>query len=156
MLFGIYTLWRIAITQDITALSRARDAAANRLITAGIPRERIDAGFEYDYETQLESVGHINDPRIRIPADAFKKNLGPTYKVQALYRLEFSPTAITTPSSFRIGRIHFVRVSFPPHDLHRQNLTIRGGWTPAGPRRILRISGISLCRRTMMIRVTSR
>jgi len=113
VLFGIYTLYGLAITQDISALGRARAVATDRLIEAGKPRVQIDAGFEYDYETQLETVGHINDPRIRVPANAFKKNLGPTYCVQAAYRLEFGPTVISTQTPF--GSVDYTSFVYPFH-----------------------------------------
>jgi hypothetical protein len=70
VLLGIYAIYGIAITQDINALLRARTDAGNRLLAAGIPRVRINGGFEFDAQTQLETNGYINDFRIRIPAHA--------------------------------------------------------------------------------------
>jgi len=101
ILLGIYGLFGIAITQEITALDRARGHAADLLIAKGVPRTQIDAGFEFDNETQLLVVGHLNDPRIKNPPNSFKKELGPSYVVQAVYRLEFAPAIDTITTDYR-------------------------------------------------------
>ncbi len=113
VLFSIYAAYGIAITQDITALDRARAAACNKLIAAGIPRVRIDAGFEYDCETQILAQGYINDPRIKIPANAYKKEFGPTYRVQAIYRPELNLSSDTSKTPF--GSISYTSFIYPFH-----------------------------------------
>jgi len=116
LLFGVYTLYAIAITQDITAMGRARCTAVNRLLNdhqANIQPTQIDGGFEYNYLTQLETIGYINDGRIRLPRNAFKDGLGPTYAIQPLYRLELTPAADTTPTPF--GYVSYFSYLYPLH-----------------------------------------
>ena len=72
---ALYALLAIAGTHDLFALQRARLAAIAELRAAGIPRPQIQGGFEYDGWTQLEFGGHINDPRIKIPEDAYHPNI---------------------------------------------------------------------------------
>jgi hypothetical protein len=37
----------------------------------GVARDRIMAGWQIDGWEQIERVGHMNDPRIRVPPDAY-------------------------------------------------------------------------------------
>jgi hypothetical protein len=113
VLLGIYALYGIGITQEITALSRARTVAANKLMTAGVHRSEIDAGFEFDFETQLENTGYINDQRILLPKGAYKKGLGTTYTLMPTYRIEFAP-AIDTKET-RFGRVDYTTYLYPFH-----------------------------------------
>jgi hypothetical protein len=112
-LLGIYTLYAIAITQDITSLARARATAYNRLVAGGISRTQIDAGFECDCQTQLDLKGYINDPRIQIPKGAYKPNMDSTYVVQPSYRLEHQP-AIDTATT-RFGSVPYFSLLYPFH-----------------------------------------
>ena len=69
---ALFAAFGIAGTHDLFALFRARVAAVDELRSAGIPPTAIDAGFEYDGWTQIESARFINDPHIRIqPGDSF-------------------------------------------------------------------------------------
>ena len=113
ILLGIYSLWSIAITQEVTALGRARAEAADKLLQQGVPRTLIDAGFEFDYETQLFATGYINDPRIKTPSHAFKKNYGPTFAVQSLYRLEFQTASDTEKTKY--GYVDYTTYLYPFH-----------------------------------------
>lgn len=71
VMLTVFSLWGIAATHDLFSMDRARLAAAEKIHQAGVPRTQIQASFEYDFSTQLETAGHINDPRIRIPGDAY-------------------------------------------------------------------------------------
>ena len=104
-----------AITQDINALGNARAVATDRLLAAGKPRTQIDAGFEFNAQTQIETVGHINDARIQVPPKTYKPNLSATYIVQAQakYRLEFQHDAITRPTAF--GSVDYISFLYPFH-----------------------------------------
>jgi hypothetical protein len=112
-LFGVYALYAIAATQDVTALARARAAAADRLIAAGKSRTQIDAGFEFDCETQLEAVGHINAPRLKNPPGAYNPDLSSTYVVRPKYRLEFAPVVDTIETEF--GSVDYFSLLYPFH-----------------------------------------
>jgi hypothetical protein len=113
ILLGIYAAFAICITQEITALDRTRAQAANVLIAAGVPRTEIDAGFEFDFETQIMTTGYVNDPRIKIPSDAVKKDLISTYSVAARYRLEFAPAVDTQETEH--GWIGYTTYLYPFH-----------------------------------------
>ena len=65
-------VWGINQLHDRFADCRARLTAIDFLASKGIPRERIMAGWEIDGWEQIERVGYMNDPRIRVPSDAFQ------------------------------------------------------------------------------------
>jgi hypothetical protein len=67
-----FAFYAFAGIHDWFALSRARLAAAEKIRQTGVPRTAIQAGFEYDCWTQLQAEGHVNDPRIVTPPDAFR------------------------------------------------------------------------------------
>ena len=113
LLFGIYTLYAIGITQDVTALARARTAAVNHMLAGGVQRVQIDAGFEYDFQTQLDARGYINDQRLRIPPGVYIKNVGPTPALQPIYRIEYAPAPDTVPTRF--GFIPYISYIYPFH-----------------------------------------
>lgn len=71
----LLSVMSIAGTHDWFAWQRARLEAINELRSAGIPRNQIQGGFEYDGWTQLTEVGHVNNPKIKIPRGAFKEDL---------------------------------------------------------------------------------
>jgi hypothetical protein len=113
LLLGFYALWAIGITQEVTALGRARAQAADIVIASGKRRPLIDAGFEFCNETQVLETGYVNDPRIKIPRGAFKPHEGPTYIVQSKYRLEFESASDTKPSEF--GYVDYTTYLYPFH-----------------------------------------
>ncbi len=63
----IFTVFGIAGTHDVFAVRRARIAAANELISAGIPRTSFYGGFEYDGWTQIEAMGFVNSGTMLMP-----------------------------------------------------------------------------------------
>lgn len=113
VLLGIYALYGIAITQEVTALGRARATAVDWLGAAGVKETQIDAGFELDCQAQLDSTGYINDPRIHLPKGAYNRDGGPTYKLQPLYRLEFNLASDTAPTRF--GSVPYFSYLYPFH-----------------------------------------
>ena len=108
-----FTIFAIAITQEVNSLARARVVAVNRLETAGIPPSQIDAGFEHDYWIELETNGHINDARLRNPPGAYDKTKGPTPSIKPLYRLESKKTSATTSTPF--GSVSYLSLIPPFH-----------------------------------------
>jgi 4-amino-4-deoxy-L-arabinose transferase-like glycosyltransferase len=112
-LFGLYSLYAIAATQEVTSLARARTVAAKLLMDHGIPRTQIDAGFEFDCETQLETTGYMNDPRLKNPRGAFNPDLSATYVVRPKYRLEFAPVADTFETEW--GPVEYFSLLYPFH-----------------------------------------
>jgi hypothetical protein len=98
---------------DQIAAHRARLAAANELRAAGVPRNQIRAGVEYDGWTQIEIAGHVNDPRIRIPAGSFHPLPPSPYppacaywfdswvpEIRTRYELSFDPSPCFPESQF--------------------------------------------------------
>ncbi|HEV2325182.1 MAG TPA: hypothetical protein VGS10_14620 [Terracidiphilus sp.] len=73
-MLAFYAFLAIAGTHDWFAWQRARLAAISELRAAGVPRTRIQGGYEYDGWTQLETAGYINDPRSVIPRSAYHPN----------------------------------------------------------------------------------
>lgn len=66
--FGIYS---VAGTHDFYAESRAQVRAIRMIENSGVPRTSIQAGFPSDGWVQIQNGGHINEPRIQVPAGAY-------------------------------------------------------------------------------------
>jgi hypothetical protein len=113
LLFGIYTLYAFASTQDNLALAAARRDAVDRLESHGIPKTRIAGGFEYDFYTQLEAQSHINRYGITNPANSFDPFAGYTPVIKPLYRLEYPQYSDTKPSPF--GQVDYISWLPPFH-----------------------------------------
>jgi len=58
---GVFAWYGIATTHDYLAAGRARLRAASALTAAGIPRNRITAGLEYDGWTEAEQTGFVHN-----------------------------------------------------------------------------------------------
>ena len=114
-LLAILVLYGIANTQDYWALAKARVIAAQRLEDAGIPRNAIDAGVEYNFRTELLHSGRINSHWVRNPPGSYNPNLSQTPSVVPEYRLEYLLTPETSESEF--GSVPYFSV-FPP--FHKQ------------------------------------
>jgi len=70
LVFGSYS---VVQTHDLFALDRARVAAANQIISTGIPRTAIQGGFNFDGWTEIEASGNVNDRRIAVPAHIYRR-----------------------------------------------------------------------------------
>ena len=105
-LLAIFIAYALASTHDNLALGAARRAAIERLESHRIPRTQIAAGFEYDFYTQLEEMGHINRYGIVNPPHAFNDSQGYTPALKCLYRLEYprAPEMIPSP----LGAVDFI------------------------------------------------
>lgn len=71
VLLILFAAFSVAGTHDWFAWQRARLAAIHELREAGVPRDRIQGGFEYDGWTQIEKGGHINNRRVKVPKGAY-------------------------------------------------------------------------------------
>lgn len=67
----VFAVYSIAGTHDFFAESRAQVSAIQMVETSGVPRRFIQAGFPSDGWIQIQDGGHINEPRIRVPAGAY-------------------------------------------------------------------------------------
>lgn len=52
------------LVHDLFALQRAKIAATNEIMAAGVPRSQIEAGFEFDSWTQILNTGYVTDYRM--------------------------------------------------------------------------------------------
>jgi hypothetical protein len=103
----------VAGTHDVFTMYRARLEGINEMREAGIPRASIDGGFEYNGMTQIGIMGHINDPGIRFPSNAYvppNRTDPPNCPlfvgdkipaVEPLYALSFNPNACAGQSRFQ-------------------------------------------------------
>ncbi len=107
------TAFTIAATHDWFALDRARLEAAETLERAGVPRTAMQVGLEFDGWTQLDHSPTINDPRVHVPAGAYKPVPRPnlpedcllwdwkqTPVVDPKYFVVISPMSCFAPSAF--------------------------------------------------------
>ncbi|MGA2439430.1 MAG: hypothetical protein ABSH08_00600 [Tepidisphaeraceae bacterium] len=112
-LLALYIAYALASTHDNLALAAARRAAIDRLESHGVPRIQIAAGFEYDFYTQLQEMGHVNRYGITNPPHAFNELQGYTPALKCLYRLEWCRAADTMPSPF--GTVDYIAWLPPFH-----------------------------------------
>lgn len=69
-----FAVYSIAGTHDFFAESRAQVRAIQMVQSSGVPRKSIQAGFPDDGWVQIEHGGHINEPRLKVPAGAYDPN----------------------------------------------------------------------------------
>ena len=95
ILLSLMSLVSVAGTHDWFAWERARLEAINELRSAGVPRDQIQGGFEYDGWTQLMEAGYVNNPKIKIPRGAFQQNVNlPELPVRCIYMYRSGFSAI--------------------------------------------------------------
>ncbi len=73
IVLAIYTIYAVAVTHDAFAEARARWQGAEILRRAGVARNQISAGFEYDILTQIETEGYVNHYLIDNPPSAYRE-----------------------------------------------------------------------------------
>jgi hypothetical protein len=73
VVLAVFAAYATASTHDAFVLNRARLNAAEALRAAGVPRNEILAGVEYDGATEVEIAGHVNDYRVVNPASAYQQ-----------------------------------------------------------------------------------
>lgn len=88
LLVAFFALRGIAILHDEFTDTRTRLAAIAFLERQGVPRERITSKWVIDGWEQIERGGSINDPKIRVPANAYVAN-GPNDYPDPLFRDRF-------------------------------------------------------------------
>lgn len=67
LVLGLFSAFAIMGTHDWIQNHRARLAAVQRIEAAGIPRWKIEAGYEFDGTTQLDQQGVVYDQRVSYP-----------------------------------------------------------------------------------------
>jgi hypothetical protein len=68
VVLAIFSAFSILGTHDWIANHRARLTAVHELEAAGIPAQKIQAGYEFDGTTQIDLRGVVFDPRVTYPA----------------------------------------------------------------------------------------
>ena len=107
----LFAAYGIATTHDYFSTSRARVQATNLLQSAGIPRQHICAGFEFDGWTQLLATGYVHELTANPPAGTLQDHrpewmkvpfwfLDRTPSIEPRYVIAYSPSGDLTPSKF--------------------------------------------------------
>jgi hypothetical protein len=68
----VYCLFGIASVHDYFGLARGTVDAVEELRLAGVPRTAVTAGFGADGWVQVNLTGHLNDPQVKVPANAHR------------------------------------------------------------------------------------
>jgi hypothetical protein len=72
---AFFAIYSVAGTHDMFVEARAQVRIIQMLESSGIPRKSIQAGFPADGWLQIQDGGHMNESRIRVPADAYNPNI---------------------------------------------------------------------------------
>lgn len=75
VMLAVFAVYSVAGTHDFFAQSRAQATALQMVESSGVPRTSIQMGFPDDGWVQIENGGHINEPRIQVPAGAYIRTL---------------------------------------------------------------------------------
>jgi 4-amino-4-deoxy-L-arabinose transferase-like glycosyltransferase len=136
LLVGFFAMRGIAILHDEFADTRTRLEAIALLQQQGVPRDRITSKWVIDGWEQIERAGSINDPRIQVPADAYRADVPYDYpdpkfrkKFPAL-RPDFmvvDEREITPGASGNFPRFPFTAWWRPPY---RRTIVIRSQQLP--------------------------
>ena len=101
-----------AAAHDAFSLFRAHLQAIDEMRAAGVPRTAIDGGSDYNGWTQIEVAGYLNDPRLQVPAGAYKPQppfpnddpcrnySGADFVLQPRYAISFDPNLCGGPAGF--------------------------------------------------------
>jgi hypothetical protein len=116
----IYAALAVAGTHDWFAWQRARLAAIDEVLAAGVPRNQIQGGLEYDGWTQTEDGGHVNNEFIRVPPGAYDPNPKLPH-VAADCRLEFASLTPDVVPKYTVAfrpKPCLAPSNFPPVEFH--------------------------------------
>ena len=72
VLLACLALFGIGRADKHYAEKRALVKAIAMLRADNVPRSAISAGFEYNCETEAELSGHLNEPKVQVPAGAYR------------------------------------------------------------------------------------
>ena len=78
---AIIALVSIGSTHDFFAGYRAKGQLLTELHQAGVPDTHIDGGWDIDGWTELHQSDHLNEARIRVPADTYKPHVAAQHNV---------------------------------------------------------------------------
>ena len=112
----VFAAYSIAGTHNFFAWSRAIVKTVQVLQDSGVPRTSIQAGLASDGWVQIQDGRHVNDPRILVPAGAYRPDLD-ELRLPPPCRYEFSSLMpAITPKYFLIfpPMSCFAPTKFPP------------------------------------------
>jgi len=95
LLILIFGSFSVAATHDRFAEYRGYASVINQIRSSGVPATAILGPWEFDGWTEIDEVGHVNDPRIRIPKGAYVSQ--PAFVVPANCGkdlIDFFPTSL--------------------------------------------------------------
>lgn len=70
-LIAVFASYSLAATHDEFALYRGYVTAIDEIRSSGVPATAIAGPLEFEGWTQIEKAGYVNDPRIRVPQNAY-------------------------------------------------------------------------------------
>jgi 4-amino-4-deoxy-L-arabinose transferase-like glycosyltransferase len=141
LLVGFFALRGIAILHDEFADTRTRLAAIALLQQQGVPRDRITSKWVIDGWEQVERAAYVNNPRVRLPIDAYRADVPYDYPDPKLrdyfpaLRPDFmvvDEREITPGDSSDFPRFPFTAWWRPPY---RRTIVIRSQQLPDLPAR---------------------
>ena len=109
----------VALTHNTFALYRARATVAAELRAAGLPDTSVDNGWEYNINVEIKQTGHVNNPFILSPAEAYIPTTPPpagpcqlfwydfTAHIHPLFSVSFDPNACYGLAPF--APVHYSR-----------------------------------------------
>ena len=115
---AITAAYGVVVTHNTFAFYRARVALAAELRAVGIPDTSVDNGWEDNIDVELQQAGHVNNPGIVDPADAYEPVTPPdgickmfwynyTPHIHPIYGVSFDPNACYGPAPFE--PVHYSR-----------------------------------------------
>ncbi|MGA8938350.1 MAG: glycosyltransferase family 39 protein [Acidobacteriaceae bacterium] len=119
---AIMAIYGISCTHNTFAYYRARVALAAELHSAGVSDISVDNGWEYNFGIELQHATHINESRIKIPANAYVPTpdrssdncpmalQDDTPHIHPLYSVSFEPNLCYGAAPF--APVHFSRWPF--------------------------------------------
>jgi hypothetical protein len=133
---ALMAIYGIAVTHNIFAFDRARTELSAELAGQGVPATSVDNGWDYNFDVELQHADHINDPRIKTPANSYTQVPPPppgpcemfwydrTPHIRPIYGLSLDPTACGGLAPF--APVHYSRwPMFPTGTIYVVRYTAR-------------------------------
>ncbi|MGC9198738.1 MAG: ArnT family glycosyltransferase [Acidobacteriaceae bacterium] len=112
-------IYCVVVVHNMFSFYRARVALAAEIRAGGAPDTSVDNGWEYNFAVELRHSNHLNDPRIEVPANAYKPLVEAagglcttgfadrTPHLRPLFIVSFDPNACYGPAPF--APVHYSR-----------------------------------------------
>lgn len=71
LLIAIFGVFSVTATHDMFAVYRGYVSAISQLLSTGVSATSISGPLEFEGWTEIEKIGYVNDPRIRLPKGAW-------------------------------------------------------------------------------------